>query len=75
MICCTPTIFPFSEAVTTINYFPYLASLYGPTPNTQVYYQEGTEYVLSDDLNLVTFDGVDIVADHGGVAVGFLKVF
>lgn len=75
MICCEPTIFPFNEAVTTINYFPFLASLYGSKPNTQVYYREGTEYVLSDDMSGVSFDGVDIVADHGGVQVGFLKVF
>lgn len=75
MTCCTPTIFPFSEAVTTINYFPFLASLYGATPNTQVYYQEGTEYVLSDDMSGVSFDGVNIVADHGGIQVGLLKIF
>lgn len=75
MSCCPATIFPFAEAVTTVNYSPALAELYGPQPNTQVYYQQGTEYVLSDDMNLVTFDGTDIVADHGGFNVGFLKIF
>lgn len=75
MSCCSPTIFPFNEAVTTVNYSPALLALYGSQPNTQVYYKEGTEYVLSDDMNLVTFDGTDIIADHGGVQIGFLKVF
>ncbi len=75
MTCCQPTIFPFNEAITTINYFPYLASLYGSKPNTQIYYREATEYVLSDDMSGVSFDGVNIVADHGGVQVGLLKVF
>lgn len=75
MSCCSPTIFPFNEAITTVNYSPSLAALYGSTPNVQIYYRDGTEYVLSDDMSGVVFDGTDIVADHGGLAVGFLKVF
>lgn len=75
MSCCTPFILPFNEAVTTLNYFPSLAALYGSKPNTQIYYWDGTNYVLSDDMNLVSFDGVNIVADHGGVQAGLLKVF
>jgi hypothetical protein len=75
MSCCAPTIFPFNEAVTTVNYSPFLLGLYGPEPNVQVYYRDGTQYVLSDDMNEVKFDGTDIVADHGGVQIGFLKVF
>lgn len=75
MTCCSPFIQPFSEAVTTVNYSPSLAALYGSTPNVQVYYRDGTEYVLSDDMSGVVFDGTDIVADHGGVNVGFLKIF
>lgn len=75
MICCTPFIKPFNEAITTLNYSPSLAAIYGSKPNVQVYYRDGSEYVLSDDMNQVKFDGTDIVADHGGVNVGFLKIF
>lgn len=74
-MCCTATIFPFIEAITTINYSPFLLSLYGPEPNVQVFYKEGTQYVLSDDMNLIKFDGSDIIADHGGPMAGILKVF
>lgn len=76
MNCCPPTIVFFGNASsTTINYFPSLAAQYGVDPNVQVYYQDGTEYVLSDDQNEVKFDGTDIVVDHGGPQVGFVKVF
>lgn len=75
MICCTPTILPFNEAITTVNYSPSLAALYGRDPNVQIYYRDGTQYVLSDDMSEVKFDGVNVVADHGGNQVGFLKVF
>lgn len=76
MNCCPPTIVSFGNvSSTTINYSPSLAALYGVDPNVQVYYKDGTEYVLSDDQNEVKFNGVDIVVDHGGIAVGFLKIF
>lgn len=48
---------------------------YGPEPNVQVYFKEGAEYALSDDMNQVRFDGVNIYADYGGPNTGFLKVF
>jgi len=74
MICCTPTIVPFNEAVTTVNYTA-LAALYGQDPNVQVYYKEGANYVLSNDMTSVKFDGVNIIVDHGGPVVGLLKIF
>lgn len=52
-----------------------MQKMYGPQPNVQVYFKEGDEYALSDDMNQVKFDGVNITADYGGVATGFLKVF
>lgn len=75
MICCEPYIQFFNEAITTLNYSPSLAALYGPDPNVQIYYREDENYVLSNDMSEIKFDGTDIVADHGGVQVGFLKVF
>lgn len=76
MSCCPATIVSFGNvSSTTINYSPSLAALYGSDPNVQVYYKDGTEYVLSDDMNEVRFDGTDIVVDHGGAAIGFIKVF
>lgn len=75
MNCCEATIFTFNEAETIINYSPALRALYGQDPNVQVYYKDGAEYVLSDDMNQVKFDGTDIVVDHGGINVGIIKVF
>lgn len=48
---------------------------YGAKPNVQVYYKEGTEYVLSDDMNAVSFDGSMIVVDNGGLNTGVVKIF
>jgi hypothetical protein len=75
MICCAAITIPFNEAVTTVSYSPVLEAIYGQEPNVQVYYREGTEYVLSDDMNSVKLIAGDIVADHGGVQVGFIKIF
>jgi hypothetical protein len=52
-----------------------MVSDYGPEPNVQVYFLQDGQYVLSDDMNQVSFDGVNIVADYGGNASGFLKIF
>jgi hypothetical protein len=52
-----------------------MVSDYGPEPNVQVYFQQDGVYVLSDDMNQVSFDGVNITADYGGPASGFLKIF
>lgn len=48
---------------------------YGAKPNVQVYIKEGTEYVLSDDMNAVVFDGSTIEVDNGGPNSGFVKIF
>lgn len=66
MNCCEPTIYPFNAATMTINYSAAMQVLYGPDPNVQVYYREGTEFVLSDDFNEVRFDGSNIDIDFGG---------
>lgn len=73
--CCTPTIQPFNEAVTTINYSTTLRRSFGNEPNVQVYYAQDGNYVLSDDMNQVKFDGTNIEVDHGGPQVGFIKIF
>jgi hypothetical protein len=77
MICCNPTIINFlSVSSTVVNYNAQMVLDYGPEPNVQVYFQhEDGMYVLSDDMNQVSFDGVNIVADYGGPATGFLKIF
>jgi hypothetical protein len=76
MICCSPTIINFlSVPSTVVNYNAQMISDYGPEPNVQVYFQQDGAYVLSDDMNQVSFDGVNITADYGGPASGFLKIF
>lgn len=75
MTCCSPMIFPFNEAITTINYNSFMVEQFGNKPNVQVYYREGTEYALSDDFNQVRFDGANITVDHGGSNTGFVKIF
>ena len=75
MNCCEPTIVTFNESETIINYSPSLLALYGTDPNVQVYYKDGANYVLSDDMNQVKFDGTNITVDHGGVNTGIIKVF
>lgn len=74
--CCEPFILNFaSVSSSVINYGPAMQAMYGPEPNVQVYFKEGDEYALSDDMNQVRFDGVNIYADYGGPAYGFFKIF
>lgn len=75
MNCCEATIYPFNGSSMTIDYNTAHKSAYGLEPNVQVYYREGTEFVLSDDMNQVSFDGNSIEIDFGGPAVGIVKVF
>jgi len=48
---------------------------YGEKPNVQVYFKDGSEYVLSDDMNAVSFDGTTIEVDNGGPNTGIIKIF
>lgn len=76
MTCCEPFILNFANVPSSvINYTAAMQAMYGPRPNVQVYFKEGDEYALSDDMNQVTFDGVNIYADYGGSNTGFVKVF
>jgi hypothetical protein len=76
MNCCEPTIVQFvNEASKSVNYSAFMVQQYGAEPNVQVYYLQDGEYVLSDDMNQVKFDGTDIVVDLGGPASGFIKIF
>lgn len=76
MTCCNPTIINFlNVASSVVNYSAQMVSDYGPEPNVQVYYKIGSQYQLSDDMNQVSFDGVNITVDYGGPASGFLKIF
>lgn len=63
------------QSSSVINYTTAMQELYGPKPNVQVYFKEGAEYSLSDDMNEVKFDGTTIEIDHGGVNSGFVKIF
>jgi len=74
MSCCASTIFPFTnQSTSTIGYAGGMAALYGPQPNVEVFYREGSEYVQSD-LSQVIFDGSTIQIDHGGSQTGIVKV-
>lgn len=76
MTCCEPFILNFANVPSSvINYTAAMQEMYGPKPNVQVYFKEGAEYALSDDMNQVKFDGVNISIDYGGPAYGFVKVF
>lgn len=76
MICCTPTIIPFNNVPSVaISYPASMIAAYGPEPNVQVFYKEGLEYVLSDDMNAVVFDGSTITVDNGGPNTGVIKIF
>lgn len=75
-MCCPPTIVPFTNQPTvTIPYSPFMIEEYGVTPNVQVYYKEGTEYVLSNDMNAVTVEPGSILVDNGGPNSGVVKIF
>jgi len=74
-MCCPYTIVPFvNEASKEIPYSAAMMAAYGSTPNTQVFYKEGTEYALSDDANRVDFNGVRILVDFGGPNTGIIKI-
>lgn len=75
MSCCAATIYPFAAATLSIPYGATEQAAYGVDPNVQVYIQDGTEYVLSDDFNEVRFTGTSIDIDFGGVQTGVVKVF
>jgi hypothetical protein len=76
MMCCSPITQSFVNASTlTIPFGAIQQAEYGAQPNVQVYIKDGTEYVLSDDMNEVRFTGENIEIDFGGPATGFVKVF
>lgn len=75
MNCCEPTILTFNDNITRISYSEGMAQKYGSEPNVQVYYLEDGNYVVSNDMNRVSFDGSAITVDHGGVNVGIIKIF
>lgn len=76
MTCCEALIRPFTNVSTlSIPYGAAETEAYGIDPNVQVYIKDGEEYVLSDDMNQVIFNGSSIEIDFGGVSTGFVKVF
>lgn len=76
MSCCEPTIENFfNQSTTTIPYPAFMQEQYGAKPNVEVYYKDGAEYVLSNDMNRVEFDGSTITVDHGGPNTGFIKIY
>lgn len=67
MSCCAETIIPFFySSSTTIGYT-------GTAPQIIVYYVQDGEYVLSDDMSGISFDGTFITVDHGGPQSGIIK--
>lgn len=76
MTCCEALIRPFTSVATlSIPYGAAEVEAYGTEPNVQVYIFDGTDYVLSDDMNEIIFTGSSIDIDFGGIATGFVKVF
>lgn len=76
MSCCDPIISPFSgQSSITIEYGAIRQEQYGSRPNVQVYIYDGTDYVLSDDMNEIRFADDQITVDFGGIQSGFVKVF
>lgn len=74
--CCDQMITSFNNVASqVIAYGADKQALYGSRPNVQVYFKDGTEYVLSDDFNNVTFTGSSIVLDFGGSNTGIIKIF
>lgn len=75
MTCCPATIVTFTnQPSSTIGYTGGLAEQYGPEPNVQVFYKEGTEFVQSE-FSEVKFNGSTIIVDHGGLNTGIIKIF
>jgi hypothetical protein len=78
MSCCTPTIIPFfNAATTTVAYGPGLQSQYGPVPNINVSYWDGTQYVAAGIMTQVKFNYpvTSIQIDHGGSpSTGIIKI-
>lgn len=77
MSCCNPTIITFfNSATTTVAYGPGLQSQYGPVPNINVSYWDGTQYVAAGIMTQVKFDYpvTNIMIDHGGPATGLIKI-
>lgn len=76
MTCCSPIVQPFTNVSSvTIPYGAIQQELLGAEPNVQVYIHDGTDYVLSDDMNGIILTGTSIEIDLGGNATGFVKVF
>lgn len=75
MTCCDATIVPFDGATLSIPYGAAEILAHGVEPNVQVWIKDGSQYVLSDDMNEVVFTGSSIDIDFGGPAIGVVKIF
>ena len=64
-----------NEATKSIPYGTIQQQLFGTRPNVQVYFKDGDEYALSDDMNQITFTGTSIDIDFGGSNTGLIKIF
>jgi hypothetical protein len=78
MPCCNPTIIPFfNTPSTTISYGPAMATQYGAAPKVTVVYWDGVQYVAAGIMTQIKFDTfpvTSIVVDHGGPAIGLIKI-
>ena len=78
MSCCNPLVVPFFNTSTTIiNYGPSLQYQYGPVPNINVSYWDGTQYVAAGITTQIKFNYpvTVITVDHGSDgATGLIKI-
>lgn len=78
MSCCTPTIIPFfNVSSSTITYGPSMVLQYGVVPKVTVLYKDGTQYVsagIGTQVKFDTYPVTEITVDHGGPAIGIIKI-
>lgn len=80
MSCCTPTIFPFANVVSsTIDYNAGLRAKYGRVPQVQVLYydSEAGELLVSNNTTRIALTGNpvnSIAIDHGGMQSGIIRI-
>lgn len=80
MSCCPLNIVPFNnESVSVVSYSQTFRDTYGQRPKVQVLYYDSIagNYYVSNNQSSVRLSGSPtdtITVDHGGSAVGLIKI-
>lgn len=76
--CCPVTVIDFVSTKTEITYNQELINKHGRTPQVKVFYlDEETGFYVGGAYSRVVFRGLpveQIIIDHGGMAVGYVKL-